>query len=113
VSVAGINPDKGVHAVRQLVLEALQVQAAQSKLAHAPCAPAINSPKMFPLYAKCIELGVLVNFHCGINFSTESLIESGRPILLDQVMMHFQLFVCAPLLGWPWAHKLTGVAGRH
>ncbi len=107
VGVAGVDPHKGMqavreleHAVRELGLRGLNLQCFEHKLA-------INDPKMYPLYAKCIELGVPVNIHCGINFSTESLMEYGRPILLDQVMTHFpDLRVCAAPPGWPWVHEL-------
>ena len=55
MSVAGIDPDKGVHAVRAGArgacaswIGSLNLQCFEHKLA-------INSPKMYPLYAKCIE----------------------------------------------------------
>jgi uncharacterized protein len=96
VGLAGVDPHKGMqavreleYAVRELGLRGLNLQCFEHKL-H------INDPKMYPLYAKCIELGVPVNIHCGINFSTESLMDYGRPILLDHVMTHFpELKVCA------------------
>lgn len=114
VGLAGVDPHKGMQAVRELEytvrelgLRGLNLQCFEHKL-H------INDPKMYPLYAKCIELGVPVNIHCGINFSTESLMDYGRPILLDQVMTHFpELKVCAAPPGWPWVHELIGVAWRH
>lgn len=114
VGLAGVDPHKGMqavreleHAVRGLGLRGLNLQCFEHKL-H------INDPKMYPLYAKCIELDVPVNIHCGINFSTESLMEYGRPILLDHVMTHFpELKVCAAPPGWPWVHELIGVAWRH
>lgn len=114
VGLAGVDPHKGMqavreleYAVRELGLRGLNLQCFEHKL-H------INDPKMYPLYAKCIELGVPVNIHCGINFSTESLMDYGRPILLDQVMTHFpELKVCAAPPGWPWVHELIGVAWRH
>ena len=40
--------------------------------------------------------------------------EYGRPLLLDQVMVHFpELRVCAAPPGFPWVHELIGVAWRH
>jgi predicted TIM-barrel fold metal-dependent hydrolase len=114
LGIAGVDPHKGMkavreleYAVRELGLRGLNLQCFEHKLP-------INDPKMYPLYAKCIELGVPVNIHCGINFSTESLMEYGKPILLDQVMTHFpELRVCAAPPGWPWVHELIGVAWRH
>lgn len=114
IGFAGVDPHKGMtavreleHAVRNLGLSGLNLQCFEHKLA-------INDPKMYPLYAKCIELGIPVNLHTSINFSTQSLMEYGRPILLDQVMVHFpELRVCAAPPGFPWVEELIGVAWRH
>jgi len=93
--------------VRELGLRGLNLQCFEHKL-H------INDKKMYPLYAKCIELDIPVNIHCSINFSTSTLMEYGRPQLLDEVMVHFpELRVCAAPPGWPWVHELIGVAWRH
>jgi predicted TIM-barrel fold metal-dependent hydrolase len=111
---AGVDPHKGMlalreleHAVRELGLRGLNLQCFEHKLR-------INDPKMYPLYAKCIELGIPVNLHCSINFSTDTLMEYGHPRYLDAVMVHFpELRVCASPPGWPWVHELIGVAWRH
>lgn len=111
---AGVDPHKGEaavreleHAVRELGLRGLNLQCFEHRLA-------IDDPKMFPLYRKCAELGVPVNVHCGINFSTESLMEYGRPYLLDRVLVAVPgLRVVASPPGWPWVHELVGVAWRH
>jgi predicted TIM-barrel fold metal-dependent hydrolase len=111
---AGVDPHKGEAAlkelelaVRELGLRGLNLQCFEHKLA-------INDPKMFPLYRKCVELDIPVNIHCGINFSTHSLMEYGRPLLLDQVMVELPaLRVVASPPGWPWVHELVGVAWRH
>src|SRR5690606_13754132 len=114
IGFAGVDPHKGIvalreleYAVRELGLRGLNLQCFEHKLA-------IDDPKMYPLYAKCIDLDIPVNLHCSINFSTESLMEYGRPILLDKVMTHFpDLRVCAAPPGFPWVHELIGVAWRH
>ncbi len=114
IGFAGVDPHKGMaavreleHAVRELGLRGLNLQCFEHKL-H------VNDKKMYPLYAKCIELGIPVNIHTSINFSSETLMEYGRPQLLDEVMVHFpELRVCAAPPGWPWIHELIGVAWRH
>lgn len=114
VGFAGVDPHKGAaavreleHAVRELGLRGLNLQCFEHRVA-------INDRLMFPLYAKCVELDVPVNVHTGINFSTDCLMEHGRPILLDEVMVHFpELRVIASPPGWPWVHELIGVAWRH
>ena len=114
VGFAGVDPHKGMaavkeleFAVRELGLRGLNLQCFELKLA-------INDKRMYPLYAKCVELDVPVNIHTGINFSTASLMDYGRPAYLDEVMQHFpELRVCASPPGWPWVEELIGVAWRH
>lgn len=114
IGFAGVDPHKGMtavreleHSIRELGLRGLNLQCFEHKLA-------INDPRMYPLYAKCIELDIPVNLHCSINFSTSTLMEFGRPALLDEVMVHFpELRVCAAPPGFPWVHELIGVAWRH
>ncbi len=114
IGFAGVDPNKGITAVRELDvavrelgLKGLNLQCFEHKLA-------INDKRMFPLYAKCIELDIPVNIHCGVNFSTATLMELGRPALLDEVMVHFpELRVCAAPPGFPWIHELISVAWRH
>jgi predicted TIM-barrel fold metal-dependent hydrolase len=114
IGFAGVDPHKGMaavreleHAVTELGLKGLNLQCFEHKLP-------INDAKMYPLYARCIELDIPVNIHCGINFSTSTSMEFGRPHLLDEVMIHFpELRVCAAPPGWPWVHELLGVAWKH
>lgn len=114
IGFAGVDPHKGMAAVRELEtavrelgLRGLNLQCFELKLA-------INDKRMYPLYAKCVELDIPVNIHCGINFSTASLMDYGRPAYLDEVMQHFpELRVCASPPGWPWIEELIGVAWRH
>jgi uncharacterized protein len=114
VGFAGVDPHKGMaavreleQAVRELGLRGLNLQCFELKLA-------INDKRMYPLYAKCVELDIPVNIHCGINFSADTLMEYGRPAYLDEVMVHFpELRVCASPPGWPWIEELLGVAWRH
>lgn len=114
VGWAGVDPYRGEAAareleaaVRELGLRGLNIQCFEQKLP-------IDDPKLMALYAKCVELDIPVNVHCGINFSTDSLMEYGRPLLLDRVMVAFpKLRVVASPPGWPWVHELIGVAWRH
>lgn len=114
IGFAGVDPHKGIaavreleHAIRSLGLRGLNLQCFEHKLP-------INDKKMYPLYAKCIELDVPVNIHTSINFSSQTQMDYGRPVLLDEVMVHFpELRVCAAPPGWPWIHELIGVAWRH
>lgn len=114
VGFAGVDPYKGMravreleHAVRELGLRGLNVQGFELKLA-------ANDKLLYPLYAKCVELDIPVNIHCGINFSTATPAHFGHPAALDEVLMHFpELRICASPPGWPWINELLAVAWRH
>jgi predicted TIM-barrel fold metal-dependent hydrolase len=114
IGFAGVDPNKGMtavreldHAVRVLGLRGLNLQCFEHHLG-------INDRRMYPLYAKCIELDIPVNIHCSINFATSTLMRYGHPSLLDEVMVDFpELRVCASPPGFPWVHELIGVAWRH
>lgn len=114
IGFAGVDPNKGMtaireleHAVKNLGLRGLNLQCFENKLR-------INDARMFPLYAKCIELDIPVNIHCSTNFSTAVSMDYGRPQYLDEVMVHFpELRVCASPPGWPWVPELLAVAWRH
>lgn len=114
IGFAGVDPNKGMEAVRELEfavrelgLRGLNLQCFENKLR-------INDAKMYPLYAKCIELDIPVNIHCSTNFSAVTSMDYGRPIYLDEVMVHFpELRVVASPPGFPWVSELIAVAWRH
>ncbi len=114
IGFAGVDPHRGPDAVREfeaavrdLGLCGLNLQCFEHRLA-------IDDPLLFPLYAKCVELGVPVNIHCGVNFSTKTSMSYGHPLALDRVMCVFpELRVCASPPGWPWVNELLAVAWRH
>ncbi|MEB2399372.1 MAG: amidohydrolase family protein [Alcaligenaceae bacterium] len=114
IGLAGVDPNKGMraireleHAVKELGLHGLNLHPYEHQIP-------ISDPKMYPLYAKCIELEIPLNLHCSTSFSTSAAMDCGHPRHLDQVMMHFpELRVCAAPPGWPWVLDLIGVAWRH
>jgi predicted TIM-barrel fold metal-dependent hydrolase len=114
IGFAGVDPHKGAQAVRdlefavrELGLRGLNVQGFEHKLP-------INDKLLYPLYEKCVELGIPVNIHCGMNFSTATSMSYGHPLALDDVMVNLpQLRVCASPPGWPWVNELLAVAWRH
>lgn len=114
IGFAGVDPHKGKpaveeleRAVRELGLRGLNLQCFELKLCP-------NDRLLYPFYEKAIELGIPVNIHCGINFSTATPMRFGKPEYLDQVMVDFPgMKVCASPPGWPWVNELIGVAWRH
>jgi len=114
IGMAGVDPHKGIrairdleHAVKELGLCGLALHPFEHNLR-------INDPRLYPLYAKCVELDVPLNLHTSTSFSTVVPMECGYPPHLDEVMVHFpELRVCASPPGFPWVQDLIAVAWRH
>ncbi len=114
IGLAGVDPHKGITALRELEFAIRELGLAGLNLQPFDLQLRINDPRMYPLYAKCIELDIPLNLHCSTSFSNAAPMDVGHPRLLDEVMVHFpELRVCAAPPGWPWVHELIAVAMRH
>lgn len=72
-----------------------------------------NAKMYWPLYAKCVELGVPVCIQVG---HTGPLLPSdpGRPIYLDEVALAFpELVIIGCHLGQPWHEEMMILAWKH
>ena len=72
-----------------------------------------NDRRCYPLYAKCVELGIPVGLQVG--HSAEVLpSEVGRPYYVDDVAMEFPtLKINLSHTGWPWVAELISMCWRH
>ncbi|MGH3472700.1 MAG: amidohydrolase family protein [Nocardioidaceae bacterium] len=72
-----------------------------------------NDRRCYPLYAKCVELGVPVGLQVG--HSAEPLPSGpGRPMLVDDVAIEFPtLRINLSHTGWPWTGELISMLWRH
>jgi predicted TIM-barrel fold metal-dependent hydrolase len=72
-----------------------------------------NDRRCYPLYAKCVELGVPVGFQVG--HSAEVLPSNvGRPMLTDDVAIDFpDLKINLSHTGWPWTGEFCSMIWRH
>ncbi len=72
-----------------------------------------NDRRCYPLYAKCVELGVPVGLQVG--HSAEPLPSNvGRPMLVDDVAIEFPtLKINLSHTGWPWTGELISMLWRH
>ena len=75
------------------------------------CTP--NDKKMYPLYIKCIELGIPCAFQVGQ--SAEPLpSEPGHPMYADEVALDFpQLTIILTHTGWPWIDEWMSMVWKH
>lgn len=72
-----------------------------------------NDRRFYPLYAKCMELGIPVGFQVGQ--SAEVLpSDCGRPMLADDVAIEFpELRINLSHTGWPWVDEWCSMLWRH
>jgi predicted TIM-barrel fold metal-dependent hydrolase len=72
-----------------------------------------NDRRCYPLYAKCMELGIPVGFQVGQ--SAEVLpSEPGRPMLADEIAIDFpDLRINLSHTGWPWVDEWCSMLWRH
>jgi hypothetical protein len=114
LGLASVDPHKGKKAVEEL--EHAVKDLGMVGLTLWPCFHQIYSKdkKYYPLYEKCLELGIFVVIHTSINFSSVSKLDLGRPIYLDEVAIDFpELRIVASHAGWPWVLEMIAVAWRH
>ena len=112
--LASVDPHKGKKAVQELEHAVKDLEMVGLTLW--PCFHKIysNDKKYYPLYEKCLELGIFVVIHTSVNFSSVSKLDLGRPIYLDEVAMDFpDLRIIASHAGWPWVLEMIAVAWRH
>ncbi|MCP4755133.1 MAG: amidohydrolase [Proteobacteria bacterium] len=73
-----------------------------------------NDKRFYPVYEKCLELGVTVTIHASVNFTVNRPIDYGRPLHLDEVACDFpDLTIVANHGGWPWVTEMVAVAWKH
>jgi predicted TIM-barrel fold metal-dependent hydrolase len=112
IGVAGIDPLKGMDAVREirrcydLGLRGIAVRPFMFGIPP-------HHAKMYPLYAACVELDIPIWFHLSVNYSTNTM-EVERPIYVDIVAQDFpELKIIAGHGGWPWVNEMVAVAWRN
>ncbi|HOD27717.1 MAG TPA: amidohydrolase family protein [Syntrophales bacterium] len=112
IGMAGIDPLKGVDAVREirrsydLGLRGIGLRPFMFGLPP-------HHAQFYPLYATCVELDIPVWFHTGINYSTLTM-EVERPIYFDIVAQDFPgLKIIAGHGGWPWVPEMMAVLRRN
>jgi predicted TIM-barrel fold metal-dependent hydrolase len=75
---------------------------------------AIDDRRMYPIYARAAELGLLVAVHTGINYTTHQPIRNDHPLQVDQVACDFpDVRIIACHAGWPWAADMVAVMRKH
>lgn len=74
----------------------------------------IGDKRLYPIYAKALEKGLLIALHTGINYTSHRPISGEHPLQIDQLCCDFpELTVVASHAAWPWATEMVAVARKH
>lgn len=114
-----VDPWKGEAAVREVerCVKELGLRGLKLHPVHQKFAP--NDPRFYPLYKKCVELGIPVLFHSGFAAAGANLPGGGglklkysAPIpYIDDVAAEFpELTIIMAHPGWPWVEEQIAVA---
>lgn len=114
VGVAAVNLEKPVEAVHELERAVKELGFKALRVVPWLWNRPPNDKFYFPLYVKCIELGIPFCTQVG---HTGPLMpsETGRPVpYLDEVALTFpELRIVAGHIGHPWTDEMIGVAWKH
>lgn len=111
---ASVDPRQGMAAVREIdrAYHELGLRGVCFQPGFLKLPP--TDRRCYPVYAKCVELGLPVGLHTGVNFSASGPIDNGRPLHVDQVACDFpELVIICHHGGWPWPHEAVAVAWKH
>ena len=113
VGLYGVNPYKRMDAVRELEKAVKQYGFKGAHIHTYGFGIPIDAPDYYPIYAKCVELGVPVQMQVG--HSAEAMpSEMGRPIRLDNIALYFpELKIIGAHMGWPWCEELIAISWKH
>jgi len=74
----------------------------------------IDDRRLYPVYAKAVELDLMVCLHTGVNYGVTHPIRNDHPLMLDDVACDFpELKLVACHAGWPWVPEMVAVARKH
>lgn len=114
VGVAAVNLDKPVEAVHELERAVKELGFKALRVVPWLWNRPPNDKLCFPLYVKCIELGIPFCTQVG---HTGPLMpsEPGRPVpYLDEVALTFpELKIVAGHIGYPWTDEMIAMAWKH
>ena len=113
IGFTGADPYRGMaavrdfeHAVKDLGLRGLNIGQFWQELFP-------DDRRYYPLYAKCVELGVPVILHASQNLSLEVSSEFSHPRYIERVATDFpELTIVATHGGWPWVNEMVAMLYR-
>ncbi len=109
VGLAGYNPYRITESLREIEIAVRQYGFKGVYVHVYGFDIPLHDRKMYPLYAKCVELDVPVSLQVGHVLEAMPS-DCGRPIYLDRVACDFpELKIVGAHTGWPWVEELISV----
>jgi predicted TIM-barrel fold metal-dependent hydrolase len=87
-AVGGVHPRYGKQAAVEMVLSAYECGFPGIKI-HTPTSGYPNNPDLYPAYEKCVELGMHVQIHTGVEELPGTRAKYQHPMYIDDVAMDF------------------------
>jgi uncharacterized protein len=114
IPFAGIDLLKGMEGVREL--ERLVTERGFRGLSLRPFMIGIpaDDRRYYPLYAKCVELGIPLSIHTSANWTTVASNDLGHPRHIDLVAADFpELDIIMSHAGYPWVLEAVLLAWKY
>lgn len=108
-----IDPMGGMAAVRQLERAVKEYGFIACRLFPATTGVRPNDPLCYPIYTKCIELGIPVVVQMGVPGPNRSALLQ-QPMLLDEILLTYpELTVIGAHIGFPWHLETVALLQKH
>ncbi len=114
IPFAGIDPLTGMDGVREL--EHLVHARGFKGLSLRPFMIGLpaDDRRYYPLYAKCVELGIPLSIHTSANWTTVAVSDLGHPRHIDVVAADFpELDIVMSHAGYPWVLEAVLLAWKY
>lgn len=114
IGIAHLSPYDGMRAVRELERLVRECHIGGMSVASLNDQVPASDRRYYPLFAKCVELGIPVRVYTAMTYASDRPYDLGHPRHLDQVAIDFpELKLIAGLGGWPWVNEMVGLLRRH
>lgn len=114
IGMAYVSPFDGMRGVREL--ERLVKEEGLRALSVGSLYEAIppDDRRYYPLYAKCVELGIPVRIYTSMSYANDRPYDLAHPRHLDRIACDLpELKIVAGLSGWPWVSDMVALLRRH
>ena len=113
----GIDPSSGMTGVKELERYVVDHGFVGAHVVPHWFGMSPDDARLFPFYAKCLELDIPIQIHIGsslINTPFQQSLSLGNPTSLDEIAytMPF-LKMVATNSGWPWIEELVSASNKH